>query len=127
MLTLKEKIIESALSKGSHFEIWEKEVNKTEIGVETEVKSRTREYMLDHEFDYLDELIDLGYLKRLNKDESTFKLGSSEDDEFLLKIAYTFTEACGYITEYENDYYEVAKQQGIIAKEFLAKRNFRRK
>ena len=75
MLTLKEKIIESALSKGSHFEIWEKEVNKTEIGVETEVKSRTREYMLDHEFDYLDELIDLGYLKRLNKDESTFKLG----------------------------------------------------
>lgn len=124
MIVLREKIIESALKKGSQFEIWEKEVNRTEIGIETEIENNARKYMFDHEYDCLDELISLGYLKILNKNEGTFKLGGNEDDEFLLRIAYTFTEDCGYITECENDYYEIANQQCIIAKEFLAKKKF---
>lgn len=119
METLKEQILKSAIKKSKQFEIWEKEVDNNEVGTETESLANAREYLSRHEYDFLDELICLGYIKVLDEFENTYTLGDNRDDIFLLEIAYTFTADCGYITKKENDYYEVGKQQGLIAKAFL--------
>lgn len=117
-----EKLITSSLAKGVNYRIWEKEVSNMKNFDESITLQNAREYMSKHEYDHIEALVEFGYIKK-NKALLTFELGLNESTKFLRDIAYTYTVEQGFITESENDYYEIALEQSkITMKHFYSKK-----
>lgn len=118
-MSLKEKVIQSTIYKGIWYDIWLLEVNSAnDFGV-TDRMEEARNKLSMLEYDCLHELMEQGYILYDDKENVTFKLGGNKDDDYLRAIAYVWTVENGLITESENDYYEVAKQQAEITNKYL--------
>lgn len=117
---LVDKIVENATLKGEQYKVWEKgvEIDNPSLPLLNAIED-ARTFMFNNEYVGKDELIKNDYLRVKSEDDMTYELGKNKKISFLVEIAYTYTEDCGYITAAENDYYEVAKRQAQITKEYL--------
>lgn len=108
---LEEKIRKNAKMLMQHYNVWNMTVDEK---IPLYYQDTAKDFLSKNQYNFIDNLIELDFLRYEDNDKDTFCIGDNKSSKFLVEIADIFTSKRGYITKGENDFYETAKQQGLL-------------